>query len=67
MNAPTFTVEDLRVLNCLTYGEYLLCFSRRDDEYALGKFKKLRSDLFAFIADLDNGNQRLLRTYLDNR
>ena len=64
--APTFSIEDLRVLNCFSFNEFQACFNfGTAGEYALGKHAKMRGNLFSFIADLDRGNQRVLREHLD--
>ena len=60
-STPKFTVENLRQLYCMTFEEFQEVFGfGGSGGYALGKFGTCSGDLFKFLADLDNGNQRKL-------
>jgi len=64
MSEPKFSVEDMRVLYCMSYSTFQKIFQFGESgDYAKTKYKKCGDDLFHFLADLDCNNQRKLYEY----
>ena len=63
---PTFSVEDMRRLNCMDYSTFCYMMSWREDGYAEDKFSMMKNKgVSTFLMNLDNSKIRHVRSYLD--
>lgn len=65
-NANQF-IEMMKVLNCLSFGEFCDMFDRDQDNdpggYMNEKYHIMRSNFLRWLCDLDSGNRRLVFDY----